>query len=308
MSTRLSTDGELEVKPMLKRILTFIIALILTLLPMSSCFAGEQAVQTQPDSTAEETDEVVLHSFYATRSMHVAYPNEGEDEKSSWFGIYLPDKLVNGELRPNINEGETVEIIYEGEITPHETESYGVIQNLHSITLVNDLRTYGGIDYGVAVMQPMSFGYDKIAAAEANVSVGESEFPMFLAQSASELAKYADTYFFAEPVFSGNYTEEQIENAMRWNDRHLLLSDYNDEFFAKNDLIMLFIESGSGSARYDVTDIVSQDRVLTIDITMTKGYLTCDMSNWIYFISVPKNVTALTSKYQNTFTVPEGMY
>lgn len=295
---------------MLKRTLALVIALIVTLLPLSACIDGEPDIQTPPDSTAEptaaETEEVVFHSFYATGSMYVVYPKEGEDEKSSWLGIYLPDRLVNGELRPNIDEGETVKIVYDGEITAHETESYGVIQNLHSITLVNDHRSYGGIDYGVAVMQ-QSTGYDRIKASEANLSVGENEFPMIIAKSASELSEYANTYFFGKPVFSGNYTEEQIENTMRWCDRHLLLSDYNDGFFANNDLIMLFIESGSGSARYDVTDIISQDGVLTIDITMTKGYLTCDMANWIFFISVPKNITALTSEYKNTFTIPEGM-
>lgn len=291
---------------MLKRTLALIIALIVTLLPLSACFDGEPGIQDTAEPTDTETEESVLHSFYATGSMHIAYPKEGEAEKESWRRIYLPDRLVSGELRPNIDEGETVKIVYSGEITAHETESYGVIHDLHSITILNDPRSYGGIDCGVAVMQ-QGHSYDSIKASETNLSVGENEFPMIIVKSASELSEYADTYFFGKPVFSGNYSEEQIENMMRWYDRHLLLSDYNDIFFANNDLIMLFIESPSGSARYDVTNIVSQDGVLTVDITMTKGYGTCDMSNWIFYISIPKNVTALTSEYRNTFTIPEGM-
>ncbi len=285
---------------MLKKTISAIIALILIFSAMPSCteVPGEDTApetETIPETTAVETDATLLHSFIATGGVEVAWPKE----KDSWFGVYLPDRLVNGELRPNINEGETVEIVYAGEITAHERESYGVIKDLHSITLVNDPRTYGGIDYGVAVLRSLPFSYSDIKASEANLS---NELPMILAKSSAELYEYAYTYFFSEPVFRGTYTEEQVEKAKRWSDRFILLSNYNDDFFAQNDLLMLFIKSGSGGARYDVIDIAPQDGVLTINVAMTRGYSTEDMGFWVYFISLPKTITALTSEYTNAYT------
>lgn len=304
---------------MTKRILTLIITLILTLLPLSSCFEGEQDVQTQPDSNAEststdteaETEEVILHSFYATGRFSGEYlnlqPAEGSPEADEW-DVIVAESMIRGEVCPYLAEGETVKVVYEGNIEPIELkyEKGGAIQKLHSITIKTDPRTYGGVDYGVAIIREL---YYKSKAAEQNINAGKEKmgYDMLIAESTAELEEYRDSIIFPPREITGNVTDEMKESLQRHEQRKTLLAEYNDEFFENNVLLMAFIESGSGTLRFDVSDVSINNGVCLITIDMLNEPITEDMAYWVIFVSIPRAVAESVTEYETYTPTPDWL-
>ncbi len=299
---------------MLKRSFVFILSLIVLASLLSSCFKGnvpENTTDADQASSAEETEKIVLSSFYATGgSSRNGYfnlkPQEGSPE-AQLFDIICAEAMINGDVFPFLSEGETVKVVYEGNIEPLNLkhERGGIIRKVHSITLKNDPRTYGGVDYGVAIMRENYTG-SKVSELDINAGKENMGYDILIAESSSEFEKYRDSVILIPSEIAGEMTDTTKESLLREEKRKELLSEYNDKFFEDNILLMVFIESGSGTLRYDVSDISIDNGTALITVDMlTQPPITDDMADWIIFVAIPKEVSASVTEYNTYMPLPE---
>ncbi len=68
---------------------------------------------------------------------------------------------------------------------------------------------------------------------------------------------------------------------------------YGDDFFEKQDLLLVGIESSSGGTRYEVTNLARDaEGILTLDVTRLLDGDTTDIGFWQITIPLPKNAVA----------------
>lgn len=304
---------------MIKKIITIFLACIFLFSALTSCSDIPSDDSTQEISTASPetseivTEEPVLHSFSAREvSFHkdpfkdylCFLPEKGSEESERWGRIYTVES-INEELFPSIDEGEFVTITYSGAIEPLADSEYGFIENVHSVTLQNDPREYGGIGYGVGILRQRSHGLDGVTLN----ARGEGEgLPMLLAADRSELTEIIDYYLFYEmSEITDSMSDFQKTSIIRRGKRPQLLDGYDEDFFKSNDLLIIFKQAHSGSLRYDVTDITHESGVCTITVEELEFPHTDDIAHWMIFVSIPKEITASVTLYKTYMPEPEWM-
>lgn len=68
-------------------------------------------------------------------------------------------------------------------------------------------------------------------------------------------------------------------------------SKYNEEFFNSKSLIVIQLRATSGSIRHEVTKVVMNQDVITVQITTTKPeFGTMDMAEWAIFVEIDNSV------------------
>lgn len=68
---------------------------------------------------------------------------------------------------------------------------------------------------------------------------------------------------------------------------------YSEEFFRRNDLLVLYLTEGSGSVRHRVTGLVISDATLTVEVERLVPEIgTCDMAAWLIPVEVSKTAVA----------------
>ena len=285
---------------MIKKIISITLAFIFIFTALPSC-ADEPAEDTAPETTlsvpetSEETHEpLVLNSFSATevgfnndpyRDYLCFMPEKGSEEAERWGLIYAIGSVIK-ELVPRINEGEYVTITYSGEIEPLKDTEFGFITNIHSVTIKNDPREYGGINYEVAILRQNGYSGKLIISTH-------NDFTKLMEECMIQLPIADD---------ASDYAKREIS---RHNNRIQLVSDYDEAFFNEYDLLMIFARTGSGGSRFDVTDISVESGICTVTIDFIMQGVTCDVGQWIILISIPKEVSAGVREYQTKSNVTE---
>ena len=285
---------------MIKKIISITLALIFIFTALPSC-ANEPAEDTAPETTlsvpetSEEIHEpLVLNSFSATeagfnndpyRDYLCFMPEKGSEEAERWGRIYAIGSVIK-ELVPRINEGEYVTITYSGEIEPLKDTEFGFITNIHSVTIKNYPREYGGINYEVAILRQNGYSGKLIISTH-------NDFTKLMEECMIQLPIADD---------ASDYAKREIS---RHNNRIHLVSNYDEEFFSDYDLLMVFKRTGSGGSRFDVTDISVESGICTVTIDFTKRGVTCDVGQWIALISIPKEVSAGVTEYKTRSNVSE---
>lgn len=298
---------------MKEKILVLAITIISVLSALVSCSQvpnEELPIETTvtPETTEAIPDDPVINSFYADRVYYSFDPENdyaylialsGTEECEKWERIYV-DPEKNDDILIYYEEGEVYEVFYFGEITTTD-DGYGYVEQLHSFRIMTSPREYSGINYSVSILR-QGFNKNAIRSVSLNSQWKTTDMLMLLAESREEFTEMATDYFMSDMEIPQNATDLQRKTITYRNQRRQLLDGYNEDFFKNNDLLMIFNETGSGSERYDIIDVTSQDNTLTINIAMTRGSGTCNMASWIYFISIPKNITAVTTEYKNAYT------
>ena len=285
---------------MIKKIISITLAFIFIFTALPSC-ADEPAEDTAPETTlsvpetSEEIHEpLVLNSFSATevgfnndpyRDYLCFMPEKGSEEAERWGCIYAIGSVIK-ELVPRINEGEYVTITYSGEIEPLKDTEFGFITNIHSVTIKNDPREYGGINYEVAILRQNGYSGKLIISTH-------NDFTKLMEECMIQLPIADD---------ASDYAKREIS---RHNNRIQLVSDYDEAFFNEYDLLMIFARTGSGGSRFDVTDISVESGICTVTIDFIMQGVTCDVGQWIILISIPKEVSAGVREYQTKSNVTE---
>ena len=74
---------------------------------------------------------------------------------------------------------------------------------------------------------------------------------------------------------------------------------YDETFFAKNTLMLVYVESGSGSFRFGVDSIYHADGCFCIHVTQTNNpeVVTDDMAGWFITVAVPDSTMQNCSEF-----------
>ena len=69
---------------------------------------------------------------------------------------------------------------------------------------------------------------------------------------------------------------------------YAVTAGYDDDFFAEHTLILPYVESGSGSYRYDIRDISAEGSTFCLNVTRVDKNEggTCDMAGWFVIAEV----------------------
>lgn len=83
---------------------------------------------------------------------------------------------------------------------------------------------------------------------------------------------------------------------------------YNDAFFDENTLMLVYVESGSGSFRYGVDSIYHADGSFCIHVKQTNNPEegTCDMAGWFITVAVPDTMVADCTEFDADFLVNQN--
>lgn len=301
---------------MIKKTITIFLAFIFLFSALPSCNestgeGGTPETETIPETSEEMPEETVLRSFSA---MEVSFnndpfddylcflPEKGSEESERWGRIYVIGS-ISKELLPYVNEGEYATVTYSGEIAPLADSEYGFINNVHSITIKNDSREYGGKNYGVAIMrQDYDWAQISLSAGKANAGSGK-----LIMSSHDEFTKLMEEHILRQHPVPEDATDFAKMFVTRFNNRIHLISDYDEDFFKSNDLLIIFRQAHSGSLRYDVTDITHESGVCTITVEELEFPQTDDIAHWIIFVSIPKEITSSVTLYKTYMPEPEWM-
>ncbi len=277
---------------------------------LSGCFSEpeESSVTDTSDVIAETThkeiEPLILNSFCGREISFYQdqyedfisfLPEEGSAEFERW-GIIFAERPEGDDVMIYQNDGEMYEIFFVGEIEQMQDSEYGFIKELHSFRIKKSPREYGGITYEVAVLRE-NHDMTKIKDDFGN--------PYLLAKSRSELKKLFNRYFMFPTEMPADAADWVKESVTSYNNRLSLLNGYDSEFFKKYDLFMIFQEAGSGSIRYDVTDITIESGICTVIYEELNPPGTADMADWILFVSIPKEISAQITEYKTYLPKPE---
>jgi hypothetical protein len=283
-----------------KKIISIFLAFIFLFSALPSCNEAvgndstPETILPVPETSKGTSEPLILNSFSATevgfnndpyRDYLCFMPEKGSEEAERWGRIYAIGSVIK-ELVPRINEGEYVTITYSGEIEPLKDTEFGFITNIHSVTIKNDPREYGGINYEVAILRQNGYSGKLIISTH-------NDFTKLMEECMIQLPIADD---------ASDYAKREIS---RHNNRIQLVSDYDEAFFNEYDLLMIFARTGSGGSRFDVTDISVESGICTVTIDFTKRGVTCDIGQWIALISIPKEVSAGVTEYKTRSNVSE---
>ena len=270
-----------------------LISLILSFLMLTSLVScvPEEKVQENTDKSAllSGTLENGGRWFYAEMAYsNMVNPLDGTYEKERAESVYINDTLINGEKRPNFSSGTIVKIKYDGEMLLPSGQKYPIISSVYSVSL--ELYPFVTSE-GTYLISCIQTQFDREEAEELciNRKNGDEHFhaPFLLkAKSAKELR---DLYLKTLPSF---YKKDYLE---RYDSQ---FSYYTDEFFKDNILLLAFFSSSSGGDRYKLSSITLTNGVFTIDIAQTQSGQTCDVSEWLFCVAVPRNIDKKVNAYE----------
>lgn len=305
---------------MIKKLFSIFLAFIFIFTALPSCTEAPSEDST-PDTTEEIYVAPVLKWFDAKyvgfqQGYVIVRPVEGSKTAEKWSRIYLTD-YSDGRLCPPTQAGEIIRIIYDGEIEamPERFEhpagyAAGYIKNVHSMCINNDPRVYNGINYGVALLSggPSVEVIEKHGGipCEPDMQYGKRIEGMFLVTNREDLEYLMENCVPGKAVSnSRDETEEAKERIARYNERYRLLDGYDDAFFEGSDLLMISIWAGSGSMRFDATDIAIDSGICTLTVEITEMPITDDVKTWTLLVSIPKEVSAGVTEYKTYTPKPE---
>ena len=304
---------------MLKKTL-FALLTVIVLLSFSSCLDRTPEVTHAPETTEKAPEAPVMHSFYTIGYGYkpgyvVLTPAEDSEEARLWNRICLTN-YTDGEICPGALEGESIEVVYSGEIESMSESSdissrytFGYIKDVHSMKIKVDPREYNGVKYGVAVLGE---GPSRESLERHGGTVGEDGNPymriegMLQASNRDEFAYLAENCIVGKVISTSRYETDQMKESLaRLNQRYRLLDGYDDEFFCEYDLLMISIFACSGSMRFDVTDIAIDSGICTLTVEITEMPATDDIGDWTLLVSIPKEMSATITEYKTYTPKPE---
>jgi hypothetical protein len=129
-------------------------------------------------------------------------------------------------------------------------------------------------------------------------------------ENALNSEKLNSKYAKSMPIYRVDTKEELDTFKESYNDRlHIgsddeeLIAKYDDKFFKENSLLIVYVESGSGSIEYAFDSMSFTNDSVCVHIVTTNDprFGTCDMAGWIITVAVPdsilKNCTSFDAVY-----------
>ena len=269
-----------------------LISLILSILMLTSLVScvSEKTVQknAENNSLLSGTLENGGRWFYAEISYsNLVNPLDGTYEKERTSEVYINDTLTNGEKRQGFSAGTIVKIEYDGEMHLPSGMTTPIISNVYSVALELYPFVSGEVTYLVSCSQTR-FERDGIEKICINRKNGNEHVHAPYLLKAESVGDLQDLYLKMLP----SYNEQNLDH---YDSR---FGYYTDEFFKNNILLLAVFSSSSGGDRYALSSIEVTDGVLNIEIDQTQSGQTCDISEWLFCVAVPREVAENLSGYK----------
>lgn len=266
----------------MKKLISLILSFLM-LFSLVSCVPEET-----PQETAEEgyvysgTLENGGRWFYAEMSYsNLVKPLDGTYEKERTDSVYINSTLTNGEKRQGFSAGTIVKIEYDGEIFLPSGQEIPIITNIYSVAFEPYPFVSGKVTYLVSCTQA-AFEGDEIADLCINRKNGDEHVHAPYLLKAENVEQLRDLYL---KMLHLDYFDCKF-------------GYYTDEFFKDNILLLAVFSSGSGGDRYKLDSIVLADGTLEIGIVQTQSGQTCDLSQWLICVSVPRDTAKEINEYE----------
>ena len=125
---------------------------------------------------------------------------------------------------------------------------------------------------------------------------GKENLPVYVVNSVKDF----QTYFFGNIKIStwdgdGPIPVESV---------YEYLGDYDKEFFKNKSLILVFIEWHTGSADFEISDIIKSDNAIDISVKNLYSGMTCDLGEWIFIVEVDKDYLDGITEYNASINSP----
>ena len=113
---------------------------------------------------------------------------------------------------------------------------------------------------------------------------------------AAEFDTLAELERFKNDVKDTLSIDQRYDEVPSFNDT---TAKYDEAFFAKNTLMLVYVEAGSGSFRFGVDSIYHADGCFCIHVTQTNNpeVVTDDMAGWFITAAVPDNTIQNCSEF-----------
>lgn len=84
-------------------------------------------------------------------------------------------------------------------------------------------------------------------------------------------------------------------------------ADYDEAFFAENDLFLVYVDANSGSLKFDVNSIFNDGNCFSMYVHQTNNpeHVTDDRAGWFITIAVPKSATESCTTFDAIFGIPQ---
>lgn len=280
-------------KKLTSTLIIFLI-LVLSILTLSSCFSGGKQTEnaTNQDSTAKAD-----HWFYGILNgrdgLDLEYiniiPVSGDEDVLKHDLIKISYKLSNGTEIPWLPIRSRVRVEYNGNIESKEKP----LLKAESITPAAFPKSFNGVEFNIGLISDYFTFKDNAFDNALNIGKpqesGRQNLPVFVVNSYEEFRS----------DFLG-----KITNCVYNNDGPIpvdsvygYMNNYNKEFFKSRSLILVFIKWSTGSADFEITNIIKSNNAIDISVNNLYSGITCDLGEWIFVIEVDKSFLTGVTDY-----------
>ena len=146
------------------------------------------------------------------------------------------------------------------------------------------LSTFSRAGYGIPNIYDSALNASKL---------GESDYPnlpIYKFDTLSDLEKFKSD-FGGENGFTNVWDEVSSLNDATKN--------YNEDFFEKYSLMLIYITASSGSYRFGFKDITIDGDCLCVRVEQTNNpeFFTCDMAGWFITVTIPDSMVANITEF-----------
>ena len=212
--------------------------------------------------------------------------DSNESKSANRIQISLKDKTASW-YTPAVDD--LIKITYDGVIMESYPAQIGTVYGIEISTIQpNEIPTYKTFDFTVSyansavssdIIYTKALNNDKISINSIR------HLPIYKFDTLAELEQFKTDI---DGILSIDQSYNEIPS---FNDATV---NYDEEFFAENSLMLVYIEASSGSYRYGVDSVYNADGNFCIHITQTNNPspFTDDMAGWFITVAVSDSMIA----------------
>ena len=255
-------------------------------------YKGDETTSSKPESdeSKKPSSEYNFTARLLEKTADSSYLMEVTDVGNGNFAIGN-EVVVISDMLSHFNIGDTLNIQFDGKVTMSIPPQ---VVNVLGVTFINgaDETENTKASSGSATSEPA-----KITVTR----VGSGYYTSFSDDALNaEKVNYKQWNLWKNhPIFSVN-TREELEVFITAHDSQLYLStkfakvaeQYNDDFFKENSLLLVHVQSSTGSYEFDVgsVDITKDSVCVHVIRTNDPQYITSDLAGWLITVAVPDSV------------------
>ena len=120
-------------------------------------------------------------------------------------------------------------------------------------------------------------------------------YELFYAKLDIELERNTDAVKMHQPLFGSDLIK--VINSTNELCEYTVISNYDDEYFKNNALVLIYVERSSGSHKVIPTEVKVENNKMTVKYEVYHPEVgTCDMAYWYIFVECSKEEAANLDK------------